>query len=306
MKFLSLLTVLLLEQLRPLRQGNPFHLGFDRYALALEGHFNGGRYGHGAIAWTLAVAPVVGATIVIFNALYAISPIAGWIWNVVVLYLTVGFRRFSRHFTDIQSALRGDDLGAARECLGNWSGEPAAELSAGEVARVAIERGLLDSHRHVFGALFWFLALGPAGPVLYRAASVLAERWGSRAEAGSGEFGRFAAQAFYWLDWVPARLTAASFAVVGDFEDAIYCWRSQAAAWPARAEGILLASGAGALGVRLGDTLHQYGSLRFRPELGIGEEAEPEHLQQAVGLIWRSLVLWMFLLLVVSIAYALG
>ena len=55
-------------------------------------------------------------------------------------------------------------------------------------------------------------------------------------------------------------LTALTFAVVGNFEDAVYCWRSQALAWSTRTQGVILAAGAGALGVRLGDTLHQYGS----------------------------------------------
>jgi membrane protein required for beta-lactamase induction len=33
------------------------------------------------------------------------------------------------------------------------------------------------------------------------------------------------------IDWIPQRLTAFVFAVVGDFEDALFCWRSQAAQW---------------------------------------------------------------------------
>jgi len=63
---------------------------------------------------------------------------------------------------------------------------------------------------------------------------------------------------------------------------------------------------AGALGVRLGDTLHQHGSLQFRPELGVGDEADTDFMQSATGLIWRALVLWMFLILLVSLAHALG
>ena len=58
--------------------------------------------------------------------------------------------------------------------------------------------------------------------------------------------------------------------------------------------------------MRLGDPLHQHGGLQFRPELGIGDEADTDHMQGAVGLIWRTLVLWMFLVMVVSLAHALG
>jgi len=306
MKFLSLLAALLLEQAWPLREGNRLLLWFNRYALALEGSINGGQYRHGVIAWALAVAPALVVTATVQLALNDLNPLAGMLWSVAVLYLTMGFRRFSHFFTEVRLALHAGDLAAARDWLGKWRGVSAAEFSAGEAARVAIEQGLLASHRHVFGTVAWFVALGPAGAILYRASTVLSELWGARSEPDFGAFGRFAARAQIWLDWVPVRLTAATFAVVGDFEDAVYCWRAQASAWIPQADGIILASGGGALGVRLGDALHQRGGLEYRPELGTGEEADAGHLQQAVGLIWRALVLWMFLVLLVSVAHALG
>lgn len=306
MTFLSLLAALVLEQVWPLRRGNAVHAGFDRYALFLEGELNGGEHRHGVIAWMLAVLPAVAIAAAVFLALYGVNPLAGLLWNVAVLRFTMGFRQFSHSFTEVQQALREGDLARARERLGGWDGVSASELNAGEIARVAIEQGLLASHRHVFGTVFWFVALGPAGAVLYRASAVLAASWGTRADPEYGAFGRFAARAFHWIDWLPARITALSFAIVGDFEDAIFCWRTQAAAWAMESHGILLASGGGALGVRLGDTLHQHGSLQFRPQLGTGDEADADFMQSAIGLIWRALVLWMFLVLLVSLAHALG
>ena len=171
---------------------------------------------------------------------------------------------------------------------------------------MSIELGLIGSHRHVFGPIAWFIVLGPAGAILYRSGAILAEKWGVQRDAEFGEFGLFAQRFFVWFDWVPARLTAASFAIVGNFEDAIYCWRTQAAAWAGRARGILLASGGGALGVRLGDPLHEAAGVEFRPELGLGDEADADYMQSAVGLIWRALVLWMFLIFVVTVAHSLA
>ncbi len=119
-----------------------------------------------------------------------------------------------------------------------------------------------------------------------------------------GRFGEFARRAFHALDWLPARFTAASFAIVGDFEDAVYCWRTQAARWPDPLLGLVLAAGAGALGVRLGSPIARGAVVEDRPELGLGEEADTPFLDSAIGLIWRALVLWLALLLVVGIARA--
>jgi adenosylcobinamide-phosphate synthase len=305
-KFFALLAALLLEQAWPLRGGNRLHDGFGRYAQLLESQFNGGERRHGVIAWMLAVLPVVAAVVAVYYALHSLAPLAALAWSVAVLYLTMGFRQFSHYYTEIQQALSRGELGPARERLAKWRGESASELHAGEIARLAIEQGLIASHRHVFGTLFWFVVLGPAGAVLYHCATALVEKWGWRTVPELAEFGRFAERAHHWLDWLPARLTAASFAIVGDFEDAVYCWRTQAAAWATHSHGIILAAGGGALGVRLGDTVHQHGGLRYRPELGTGDEAEAEHMQPAVGLIWRALVLWMFLIFILSLAHALG
>ncbi len=307
MKFLSLLAALLLEQMRPLRQGNPIQAAFERYASALERQLNAGQHFHGAMAWLLAAVPVALVTIIVSCLAGAASPILAWAWSIGILYLTMGFRQFSHYFTEIIRALREGDETTARQYIARWRGESAAELTPAEVARVSIELALVGAHRHVFGPIAWFAVLGPAGAIIYRMAAILAEKWGpSRAEPEFGEFGLFAQRFFFWYDWIPVRLTAASFAIVGNFEDAIYSWRTQAIAWAARGHGIILASGAGALGVRLGGMLRQGASAQYRPELGLGDEADVDYMQSAVGLIWRALVLWMFLLFIITVAHSLG
>jgi adenosylcobinamide-phosphate synthase len=305
MKFLSLVIALLIEQVYPLRHGNPIYAMFRRYTATLESQLNGGQYRHGVLAWALAVAPPVVLAVLLYHGLQRLNPLLALAWSVAVLYLTMGFRQFSRSFNEIMLALREDRLDGARERLALWRGLPATSFTGSEVARVSIELGLVDSHRHVFGPLAWFIVLGPGGAVLYRIAAMLHDDWGRRGDAGPAEFGGFAQRLFFWIDWLPARLTAASFAVVGNFEDAVYCWRTQARSWSAQAEGVILASGGGALGVRLGDALHGNQGMEVRPELGTGEEADVDYMQSGVGLIWRALVLWVFLVFLVTLAHAL-
>ena len=67
--------------------------------------------------------------------------------------------------------------------------------------------------------------------------------------------------------------------------------------------GILLAAGGGALGVQLGGMLPTLaGDPDVRPELGMGDPVEPDVLPSAVGLVWRALVLWLLLILLITLA----
>lgn len=297
MALLSLIAVLLIEQARPLPYRAVVYTPLACLARFLEERFNAGEHSHGIIAWLAGVGGLVFITAVTNALLHSFNPVLAWAWNVLVLYLTMGFRQFSHYFTDIQLALRMDDLPHARELLAEWRGISADELSPSDIARLSIQEALKASHLHVFGVLVCFMLFpGPSGAVLYRAAAFFADRWGRHGADESGAFGRFSRQAFSVIDWLPARMTAAGFAVVGNFEAAIYRWKTDAnnASESPLGNGpeIVLAAGYGALGLGTGPAA----------PLGGGDEADLDFMQSAVGLVWRALLLWMLLLLLLGLA----
>jgi adenosylcobinamide-phosphate synthase len=308
LSLVSLIIALLIEQARPLPYRRVVFEPVSRLADTLDGWFNTGDRKHGALAWAIGVGGLVLAAGVAYAALLAANSLLALAFNVLVLYLTMGFRQFSHYYTDIQLALRMGDVMRARELLAAWRGRPSDGLSSSDVARLAIEEALVSSHRHVFGVLFWFVLLpGPCGAVLYRAAAIFSEHWGrSDDDPVLGQFASFAQQAFALIDWLPLRATAAAFAIVGDFEDAVYCWRTQADKWPDDGLGIVLASGAGALGVRLGMPVVDRGEIADRAELGTGDDADVDFMQSAVGLVWRAIVLWLMVLLLLGLAGLVG
>jgi adenosylcobinamide-phosphate synthase len=304
MSLIALIAALLLEQWRPLVQQRYMFSLAARYAMFLEQQFNAGEAEHGIVAWMVAVLPPVLGTWALHALLWRASPLLALGFDVVALYFTMGFRQFSHHFTEIHLALKQDDLAKAREVLSLWRGHRRDDLDREAVVRLTIEQALVASHRHVFGVVFWFLLLpGPTGAVLYRLAAFLKRRWAG-SHGDTGRFGRFSAQALGLLDWPAIRVTAVAFAIVGDFEDAIYCWRTQAAQWPDRGVGILLAAGAGAIGVKLGMPILEDGTLIDRPQLGVGDDADTGFLDSTVGLVWRALILWLLVLLLLGLANA--
>jgi cobalamin biosynthesis protein CobD/CbiB len=295
---LAVIAALAIEQWRPLGDRRVVAGALLAWATWLERSFNGGELRHGVVAWLVAVVPAVAAAVAVHYALFAVSPLLALAFNVGVLYLTLGFRQVSHYFTDLHIAVKAGDIDRARALLDEWRGASGVVRSREEVIRLAIEGALLASHRHVFGVLLWYLLLpGPAGAILYRLAAYVAARWRE-----TGAFGRFAGRAFHLLEWPAVRLTAAAFAVVGDFEDAVYCWRTQARNWPDPDAGVVLAAGAGAMGVRLGMPVQELEGMQPRPEIGVGDAAEAPFLDSTVGLLWRAVVVWVFVLIVVSAA----
>jgi len=311
MSLLSLIAALLLEQVYPLATRKYLFTWMDNYADFFKHQLNAGESKHGKIAWVAAMfIPVLFVT-AIYWLLMNIQPALAWLASVLVLYLTMGFRRSSHYFTDIHKALRKHDISEAQGLLSEWCGKSCHELSPKEVARVTIEQALLNSYRNVFGVVTWFvifmaIGLGPVGAILYRLALFLNLRWGTLNKEEAGSFGEFPRQACWLMEWLPLRLTAMTFAIVGDFEDTVYCWRTQAQTWPDTEEGILLSSGAGALGVRLGMTVVQDSAPVFRPEIGIDEEADVDFMQSTIGLVWRALIFWMIMLLLLTLSNLVG
>jgi len=318
MTFISILFALLIEQLKPLRADNPVYAGIRTLALRMEGWFNAGQPRHGVVAWFAMMAVSVLPTALVYWLCAKISPLAALAWNILIVYLTLGFRHYSHYFSSIQLALNAGDEIAARALLADWTKQDTAGMDVSDISRIAVEKALVTTHRNVFGVFFWFLVpFGPACAVMYRVAEYLARAWNEPDHMRSEAFGRFAARVFYWIDWIPVRLTATAFAVVGNFEDAIYAWRNFAGRWSDEAIGIILAAGGGAMGVRLGTAAASVAgalpadaatvdSTAMEADSLPGTEPTPRALQSTVGLVWRALLLWMFLLLLLSIAVWVG
>jgi adenosylcobinamide-phosphate synthase len=329
MSFFAVLLALLIEQLKPLPRDNWVHDSLISWVGWTGRNFDAGRERHAWVVWGVTVLVPALAACGVFLAINRYSSIGALVFDVVVLYLTLGFRQFSHYFTDIRDALdRGDEF-EARRLLAEWRHLDASELPRTELLRHVIEHSLLAAHRHVFGVFFWFVVLstvglGPAGALLYRMAEFASRYWAFRSrtlQAPTNErLMQLSQRLFNLIDHVPARLTAFGFAVVGNFEEAVNAWRREAALWKHENEGVILASAAGAVGVRLGgsaapgvtpDRSQTFESV-VAPEAVVsagstaGLPPQMGHLQSIVGLVWRSVVLWMLLLALLSLANLTG
>jgi len=309
MGFFAILVALLLEQARPLAYDNAAHSALRSWARAVRRNIDAGHAAQGWIAWVLAVGVPTLIAGLMYWALWSFSSVLGFVWLVGVLYVTLGFRQFSHHFSEIRRALEEGDEALARNKLATWLRVDASSLPRAELLRQVIEHSVLSAHRHVFGVLvafvvFWMLGLGPAGAIFYRMAEYLSRNWQARADnSRSPALQSAAAQAWVWIDHLPARTTALGFAVVGNFEEAVASWRGEANAYAPGSDGVVLAATSGALNVRLAVRAQTAPPSALQDD---AQTARPDpqlaHLGGVVGLVWRAVVLWMLVLALLSLA----
>jgi adenosylcobinamide-phosphate synthase len=301
---IAVLLALTLDYLIPDRQGIKPFAWYRDWAESIEERFNGGKRVHGIGAVALAILPILAGVAVIHYILGELGWILQFIFNVIVLYVCVDVSRLSKTANAVSMALESGDADEANEQLQVLTGKSTTDVNETEIARAAVEGVLKQGNTLIISPIFWFILLGPFGAVLQRLSSILDSLWGHRYERFA-EFGWAAARFDDVLGWVPARITALSYALMGSFEDALHCWRKRVGVWSDINSGPLLASGFGAMHMQSCDVSADEGEYEEQSlELTVIPDAG--HVRRAVALVWRVMLLWLVVGILMAGAHLAG
>ena len=262
-------------------------VGFGAFVDRIENKLNTGkeRISKGAIAWAIAVVPCV-LLVWLIDSL-----IGGWWMSILCGYLAIGWQSLRQHGQWIEQALLSNDLEEARYKLSWIVSRDTSQLNRSEISRGGIESLLENGSDAIFAPLFWLAIGGPPAVVLYRLSNTLDAMWGYRNHEFE-QFGKFSARMDDALNLIPARLTALTYAVCGNFNGAMKAWRDQFGQWYSPNAGVVMAAGAGALNLSLGGNAVYDGKTKTRPTLGHGHSPTPEDMTHTLRLIDRSVYLW--------------
>ena len=270
-------------------------VGFGRVVTAIERQFNP----HPARPWQSILkgsAALLLVTLPILGVAVWLSMLLDGFWllitQAIVLWLALSLRGLSEHGLAVAEPLHSGDLAAAREQVSRIVSRQASALDERGVAAAATESMLENGADAVFASLFWFLIGGIPGVVLHRLINTLDAMWGYR-NPRFLYFGRPAARLDDILGWLPARLTALTYTLLGQRKLALECWRKQASQWDSPNAGPVMAAGAGALNVRLGGSSPYPSGIKQRPILGGTQAASARSIEAAIGLVRHGVWLWL-------------
>src|SRR2546427_504262 len=136
MGVIAIIAALLIEQWRPLGDRKSVNEALGAWAGWLEQSFNGGERRHGIVAWLVAVIPAAAGGAVLHASFYALHPLLALAFNIAALYVTLGFRHVSHHFTALQLAIKSGAIERPRLPL-RWSAISRTRSTAGAPRRRA-------------------------------------------------------------------------------------------------------------------------------------------------------------------------
>ncbi|MFK5986659.1 MAG: adenosylcobinamide-phosphate synthase CbiB [Pseudomonadota bacterium] len=309
--FIILCLALLVDHF--LGEPKQFHplVGFGNYANKLEKYLNSPAFSNqklfalGFIALFLAVFPII--FIVHF---FTIQNDSIWvnIFTLVIVYSCIGMQSLRSHAIEIYQSLQSQSLenpslenqslSISRSKVAMIVSRDTDQMQASDISRATIESVLENGSDAVFAPVFWFIIAGVPGILAYRLINTLDAMWGYKTKQFK-YFGFAVAKLDDLINYIPARLTALSYAMMGNWQSAIYCWKTQAKHWSGVNPGVVMSAGSGALGIKLGGGDFYHGEFINRPDLGEGKIAQADDIINSVELLKRVLWLWLFLLFLI-------
>lgn len=282
-----------------------FHplVGFGNTATWLERKVNKRPFNQyssllGGVCVMLLTMPIILAVIL----LQLLTEDYAWLVSVFALYLVIGLKSLRQHISPLYTALISNELHQARYYLARIVSRDTKKLNQQQITTAAVETTLENGCDAVFGAIFWFMIGGAPMAVLYRLINTLDAMWGYRNNRYR-YFGMAAAKCDDFLNYIPARLTALSYAVCGDFKVAMRSWKIYAKKLDSPNAGPVMCAGAGSLDLRLGGPAIYQGAIKEKPYFGGSNLAHYHDLNRASRLVIKTAVLWCACLLCLSVIF---
>ncbi|HCS25921.1 MAG TPA: cobalamin biosynthesis protein [Spongiibacteraceae bacterium] len=287
-------------------------VGFGNVAAGIEKCLNNycrgpgpvSQLARGVLAWLLAVMPWIFILCLLRDAAKQYELLWLLMLDVSVLYFAIGWRSLKEHVSAVADTLAAGQLAEARVATAMIVSRDTAASDESALTAAALETALENSSDALFASLFWYALGGSVMVLLHRLSNTLDAMWGYRT-LRFNYFGRCAARLDDVLNFLPAQCVSACFCVLARGRRFRFMlreiWWQQGWHWKSINAGSVMATGAAALGIRLGGAACYHGVKAERPRLGAGRDARAGDVVRSFRLVHQVLCLWFAILAMVTL-----
>jgi membrane protein required for beta-lactamase induction len=190
---------------------------FEHYSASLDRLL---KTGNGVIKFVLVLlAPLLAFVMLQFLLYGEYFNIPYTLFSIIVLLYCLGPDCL---ISDVEAYIDARRLGDDEEAL-HLAGaltEEAASTSPDQQTADVIKAILFIPNQRIFTVLFWFVLIGPIGAVLFRLSSNISKQ-------SLGSLSQFADTVQAVLAWLPSRMLASSYALVGNFDGAVLAYKNR-------------------------------------------------------------------------------
>ncbi len=209
-----------------------------------------------------------------------------FIFGAAVLIYCLGSRNFDKMVEPfIESWEQGDYNAAAYNALVFENPEAHDKTDTTTLPEKVVKTLIIGSNEKMFAILFWFMLLGPVGAFAYRCCLIMRD-YNNHECATSDHCNLLIDKLVFYIDWIPSRITAISFAIAGSFVESFEAWLHIPHSSNNSNHNILLAAGLGSLKMDASVDKENYGA---------------EEVRDARDLITRTTYVWLAVIAILTL-----
>ncbi|MCK1994617.1 cobalamin biosynthesis protein CobD [Peribacillus muralis] len=269
----------------------------------LDQAFNRGAYKkrNGLLMVLIILTVVVFITGLTVYFAYRIHPIAGILWESVIIATTIAQKGLKQAGIDVYQPLNERDLPQARLRLSYIVGRDTADLDESEIVRGTVETVSENTSDGVTAPLFWAAIGGAPLAMMYRAINTCDSMVGYKNDK-YGQFGWASAKLDDIVNWIPSRLTGVLMLLSSKstYHGFLGRWKiliNDAKKHPSPNSGWCEAGVAAILGVQLGGLNMYKGIASDRARMGVPlVPLEAVHIQKTITIMHRTSFLFLLML----------
>ncbi|WHY56712.1 adenosylcobinamide-phosphate synthase CbiB [Peribacillus simplex] len=232
---------------------------------------------------------------------YWIHPLAGILWEAVVISTTIAQKGLKQAGMDVCHPLNERDFPEARLKLSYIVGRDTADLDESEIVRGTVETVAENTSDGITAPMFWAAFGGAPLAMMYRAINTCDSMVGYKNDK-YGQFGWASAKLDDIVNWIPSRLTG--FLMLLSSKSGHHGpgarWKilfNDAKKHPSPNSGWCEAGVAAILGIQLGGRNMYKGIVSDRARMGVPlVRLEAKHIPKTITIMHRSSFLFLLML----------